>query len=580
MKIAVYTIALNEEKHVKQWFDSAKEADLLLIADTGSTDKTRFVAKSLGITVQEIEVTPWRFDVARNASLALIPEDFDICIQLDMDETLQEGWRPNVEKAFAEGNNWPIYKEVTRRNSDYSVAAFFHHSRVHPRKGFLWKYPIHEIIGPTPGTIFKREEIDLEVDHKKDLSKPRSSYLPLLQTAVLDDPNDWRMNHYLNREYLYNRDWNKVLSTAYEAMEINNGWDVERASTCMWASEAAHHLGLKKLAIEWARRATAEAPEFYEACHWRAHIAHLYANWEECREFAIKIESLSRQGHHLVKPEVWEWWGFDLIALSSHKLLMHEDAIKYGQLAINGERKNERLKKNFEFYFSALSNIQTRDDFDISIYQKLNGLPTIYYINLDISTDRLNLMRAQFEKFKILDSCRVTAKAANSSTPNEIACLLSHFDALDAFLKTGHDYGIIAEDDLNLSFAQNWNFNWTEKFSGYKKIDFDAIQLSLVTVNQIDFNPLFHNRLINIDWSCGAYLVSRVGAENILHKNHGRRNFSSGPESELFDNLKVFTEPIFTNDLSEISLIHQEHIDAFHKPSWTSLRNFFVSLQA
>ena len=50
-KVAVYTIALNEDKHVKRWFESAKEADVLLIADTGSKDKTAFLAKSLGISV-------------------------------------------------------------------------------------------------------------------------------------------------------------------------------------------------------------------------------------------------------------------------------------------------------------------------------------------------------------------------------------------------------------------------------------------------------------------------------------------------------------------------------------------------
>ncbi len=48
MRIAVYTIALNEEKHVKRWYESAKDADYLLIADTGSTDKTVEIAESLG----------------------------------------------------------------------------------------------------------------------------------------------------------------------------------------------------------------------------------------------------------------------------------------------------------------------------------------------------------------------------------------------------------------------------------------------------------------------------------------------------------------------------------------------------
>lgn len=79
MKIAVYTIALNEVKHIERWYESAKQADYLLIADTGSTDGTIEKAKELGINVISINVKPWRFDVARNASLAAIPSDIDYC---------------------------------------------------------------------------------------------------------------------------------------------------------------------------------------------------------------------------------------------------------------------------------------------------------------------------------------------------------------------------------------------------------------------------------------------------------------------------------------------------------------------
>ena len=75
MKIAVYTIAKNEAKFVKPWYESAKEADYLLIADTGSTDDTVAVAQSLGIVCHTITVDPWRFDDARNASLAALPKE-------------------------------------------------------------------------------------------------------------------------------------------------------------------------------------------------------------------------------------------------------------------------------------------------------------------------------------------------------------------------------------------------------------------------------------------------------------------------------------------------------------------------
>ena len=72
MRIAVYTIAFNEEKHVKRWYESAKDADYLLIADTGSTDKTVEIAESLGINVIKIKIDPWLFDDSLNASLDAI----------------------------------------------------------------------------------------------------------------------------------------------------------------------------------------------------------------------------------------------------------------------------------------------------------------------------------------------------------------------------------------------------------------------------------------------------------------------------------------------------------------------------
>ncbi|MEI6649505.1 MAG: hypothetical protein WCO08_07685 [Actinomycetes bacterium] len=353
MKIAVYTIALNEEKFVARWFESAKDADYLLIADTGSTDTTVKAAQALGIHVQTISVSPWRFDVARNASLALLPDDIDICIQLDMDETLQAGWREIVEKAFAEGIDWPIYKHVNGRYPDGSIRSYQDYFKIHPRKGFIWKYPIHEIVTPETGVQYRRAEIDLEVDHNQDHSKDRKSYFDLLQMAVAESPQDWRMAHYLVRELWYRKEWSEIIKMAYKALEISGGWDIERASTCMWASEAALAMGFPEWALEWARKGTNEAQKFYEAWHWRANVASQINKWDESLESAKKIDVLFRQSHHLVKPEIWEWWGFDLVALASHKLGDHETAIRYGMAAINGAPSDERLKANLGFYRAA-----------------------------------------------------------------------------------------------------------------------------------------------------------------------------------------------------------------------------------
>ena len=43
MKISVYAIAKNEEKFADDWVNSMKEADEIVVLDTGSTDRKSVV---------------------------------------------------------------------------------------------------------------------------------------------------------------------------------------------------------------------------------------------------------------------------------------------------------------------------------------------------------------------------------------------------------------------------------------------------------------------------------------------------------------------------------------------------------
>ena len=63
MKIAVYTIALNEAKHVKRWAASAKDADYRLILDTGSKDNTVVTAEKAGVTVATKKFKQFKFSI-------------------------------------------------------------------------------------------------------------------------------------------------------------------------------------------------------------------------------------------------------------------------------------------------------------------------------------------------------------------------------------------------------------------------------------------------------------------------------------------------------------------------------------
>ena len=77
MRVAVYTVCKDEEHNVEEWYQSAANADVICVADTGSKDKTvpLFQAKGNLVKFSQISIDPWRFDDARNAALALVPAD-------------------------------------------------------------------------------------------------------------------------------------------------------------------------------------------------------------------------------------------------------------------------------------------------------------------------------------------------------------------------------------------------------------------------------------------------------------------------------------------------------------------------
>jgi glycosyltransferase involved in cell wall biosynthesis len=186
MKIAVYTIALNEEKHVERWHESAKDADYLLIADTGSTDRTVKIAKKLGIKIINISINPWRFDDARNAALAALPKDIDMCISLDMDEVLSEGWRKKLE-SIDEDTTMVSYKytwswrDPISRTQPQTIYIF---NKVHARHGYRWNYLVHELPLPDRNEKHKEQALEgFEIYHYYDIEKSRNQYNELIDAA-------------------------------------------------------------------------------------------------------------------------------------------------------------------------------------------------------------------------------------------------------------------------------------------------------------------------------------------------------------------------------------------------------------
>ena len=364
MKIAVYTITKNEEQFVSRWAESCADADLRLIVDTGSSDGTIQEAQKAGCTTASISISPWRFDDARNASLALIPSDFDLCIALDADEVLTPGWREAIEKTPV-GITRPRYKYVWSWNPDGSEGLTYWGDKIHARRNYRWTHPVHEVLRCTDEE--KQWFCDgLEIHHHPDSSKSRSQYLPLLELAVKELPNDDRNQFYLGREYMYAGVLDKAKTHLLKALELSS-WKPER-------STAMRYLGRVTGEREhWLLRACAEAPDRREPWVDLARFYYESKDWSSCLASCLRALRITvKPMEYLCEADAWGSLPDDLASIACWNMGLKERAISHSEKALKLNPLDARLKGNYELMLGLLR--KTAIDIIIPTKSNIEGL--------------------------------------------------------------------------------------------------------------------------------------------------------------------------------------------------------------
>lgn len=198
LRICVYAITKDEDELLKRAISSAIDADLIIIGDTGGSNTTRRLVKDKGAVYHRINVNPWRFDDARNALLSLVPLDVDVCVSLDSDEVLADGWRKEIE------DQWKSDTTIMRYMYDWNSGVTFHQAKIHARKGYRWVSPCHETLtyyGSGKETWAYTDKFMMY--HYPDNTKSRGSYLPLLRMGYKEAPHIPRNVLYYGREVFF-----------------------------------------------------------------------------------------------------------------------------------------------------------------------------------------------------------------------------------------------------------------------------------------------------------------------------------------------------------------------------------------
>lgn len=164
-----------------------------------------------------------------------------------------------------------------------------------------------------------------------------------------------------------------------------------------------------------------------------------------------------------------------------------------------------------------------------NLKNKLSGLPTIYYTNLDHRTNRREYMETQFDYWGIKDYFRISSSKYLSSEEYKwehlvldkslsfgspaVANSITHLEMIKTWLETTTDeYMIMMEDDYDLSLIEYWNFDWEFLMNNIPG-DWDCIQLGFENEIMI---PFYLHPSINFGHGFGPCLINRDYAKKLI----------------------------------------------------------------
>lgn len=349
--ISVYAIAKNEASVAARWYDCVKEADEVCVLDTGSTDETVEILRSLGAKVTVKTYDDWSFAVARNDSMKLVSPESEILFTLDLDETIAPGWRKMLEEAWVAeeiAGNAPVgvaYKYIWSFDEFGRELQSFAVRKIHKKGTGKWKYRCHELLKEVDGnTIFIEGFV---VEHHQNRQTDRGKYLGLLEKDAKEMPEDDRSAYYYARELMYAGRWNESIEESKRHLMLGTAnWTCERAA-CMRNIASCYKELKKEDEYElWLWKAAEEDKTNREATYFLGELAMSKKDYRTAvkvfeRCLAIKEPSLS----YITIPLVWGAKPWFLYAQALWWTGKWQEAVAASKTALEIEPNNIQVQR-------------------------------------------------------------------------------------------------------------------------------------------------------------------------------------------------------------------------------------------
>lgn len=344
MKVNVCIITRNEEALLPKAVESVRGlADEVVVGDTGSTDSTIDVAKSLGCTV--IEGLD-RFNKGESRNIVANHSKCDWVVIVDCDETVQDpaGIRSFLEKTQSDA----VYIKLQFKDGDVTTLEYLQ-LRMWRQGYFNYKYRAHELPIEQKKSRVVNSGFVWEHRPPKERAEWKLDYtLKRLLLDVKENPDSPRCKFYLARQYVYMKKWGLAIRwfSNYLNLPDHDEADAYYYLSRCYAETGHNDKSIKCLhlacAIGYNRRDLfgALAEVYYSKKMYTASIGILQA--------ALLINEETSFGYKYPK-----WYGshiYDLLARSYYYAGMVSRGIPYATMAVSLSPNDARLKNNLRYF--------------------------------------------------------------------------------------------------------------------------------------------------------------------------------------------------------------------------------------
>lgn len=250
ISISLCMIVKNEEEVLGRCLESVGPvADEIVILDTGSTDRTKEIARQFTDQVYDY---PWQGDFAAARNAAFLKATKEFWLWLDADDVLP---KVEQEKLLALKNRLSaldvdVVMMQYATSFDEAGNPTFRFRRERLIKNIhrpVWEGRVHEMIAPF-GKVLQE---DITVYHKKlHVADPDRNLNIYRDMEAKGQSFSARELYYFGRELFYHRLWQEAADRLKLFLDRNDGWLPDRLEACRLRSAAFDEMGQQEKALD------------------------------------------------------------------------------------------------------------------------------------------------------------------------------------------------------------------------------------------------------------------------------------------------------------------------------------------